>query len=188
MRKLKLQMHMSLDGIVGGTKDSGTTFWDAELRKDSIDNLSDVDTILIGSHTAADLITYWGKVAEDLSDEDYELGKRITEIPKVVFSKKMTVSSWPNATVINGQLKNEIEHLKNLQGENMLVYGGAGFVSSLIKENLIDEYDLLVHPEIAGKGLKIFDDVDDILQLKLIEAREFSCGVVLLKYGKKEVK
>lgn len=185
MRKLKLQMHITLDGIVGATEESGTSYWDAELQKHSVDNLRDVDTILLGSHTAPDLITFWGKVAEDPTAEDHEVGKRITEIPKVVFSHKITKSSWPNTSMANGELKKEVQWLKNMSGKNMLVYGGAGFVSSLVKENLIDEYDLLVHPEIAGKGQEIFREVKHILQLKPLEARPFSCGVMLLKYETK---
>ena len=182
MRTLKVQMQITLDGIVGGTAEPTPSHWDKELQSFAIANTKDVDAILLGRQTAPELISYWGEVAQDAANEDNALGKRITEIPKIVFSTTMTSSSWSNTTVLNGPLATEIERLKQMPGKDMIVYGGAGFVSSLVKDNLVDEYDLLVNPVVAGNGLGIFQDVQHPLQLTLIEVRPFSCGTVLMRY------
>lgn len=180
MRTLKVQMHISLDGMV--SVQDASFLWDAELRNYAIENLADVDAMLLGSRTAAELIAYWGTVAQDPSDDDHALGQRITELPKVVFSQSMTSSPWPNTTIVNGPLAQEIARLKQLPGNALIVYGGAGFVSSLVNEQLIDEYDLLVNPMAAGQGLGIFQEVSHPVPLSLMEARPFSCGTVLLRY------
>lgn len=162
--------------------------WDAELREYSFDNLKNVDAILLGSRTAGDLIPYWRKVAEDIAHEDHELGKRITETPKIVFSGKIAPSPWPNTTIVNGPLRKEIQRLKAAQGNEMLVYGSIALVSSLLQEKLIDEFDLLVNPEAIGQGRGIFDDLQNKCQLKYLDTRPFSCGVTLLRYRAKNIK
>jgi dihydrofolate reductase len=182
MRKLKLQINISLDGIVSL---QGLKFlWDKELREFSIENLRDIDLILLGGHTAPELISYWRGVAENPAEEDHALGKRITEISKIVFSHSVAESPWPNASIAKGPLREEITRYKGVPGKGMLIYGSAKLVSSLAKENLIDEYDLLVNPVAAGKGAGIFQALQDTLHLDLLETRQFSCGVVLLRYRK----
>lgn len=182
MRTLKVQMQITLDGIVGGTAEPTPSNWDEEIRSFAITNLNEVDAILLGSQTAPELVTHWGNVAQDASNEDYAIGKRITEIPKIVISRSITSTSLPNTSVRNGPLATEIERLKQMPGKDMIVYGGARFVSSLIKENLVDEYDLLVNPVVAGNGLGIFRDVEHPVSLRLIEVRPFSSGTALMRY------
>jgi len=184
MRKLKVQLNTSLDGIV--SLQELHTLWDDELREYSIQNLKDADCIILGAHTAKDLIPYWAGAAQDESNKDSELGKRITEIPKIVFSHSISESPWPNTSITKGTVAEEIKRLKDMPGKDMVVYGSASFVASLAKENLVDEYDLLVNPVAIGKGTGIFQNLQYALQLELIEARPFSCGVVLLRHGAKK--
>lgn len=180
MRKVKLQINISLDGII--SLQDMHSLWDEELRDFSIENLQETDSILLGSRTAPELITAWAEIAKDSKHQDQALGKRITEIPKVVFSNSLKRAPWPNASIVSGPLREEIERLKAKPGKDMLIYGSAKLVSSLAKENLIDEYDLLVNPLAAGQGIGIFDELQDTLRLELLESKQFSCGVVLLRY------
>lgn len=75
-----------------------------------------------------------------------------------------------------------MDRLKNQSGKDILVYGGANFVSSLIRENLIDEYNLFVNPVVIGKGMKIFNHLNQNLNLKLVESRAFDSGIVMFRY------
>jgi hypothetical protein len=85
MRKLKLQMHITLDGF-SNMEDGGRNFkWDSKVIKFCVDNLKDVDVLLLGRKTADELIPFWDKVALNKKHPDYALGKRISEIPKIVF-------------------------------------------------------------------------------------------------------
>ena len=89
------------------------------------------------------------------------------EIPKVVFTKTLNKSKWVNTELAKGDLKDEITKLKTQNGKDIIVYGGASFDSSLIKENLIDEFYLFVNPIAMGNGKTIFKDIKEIQKLPL---------------------
>jgi dihydrofolate reductase len=104
MRKLKLQMQVSIDGMVGA-KEGRTHFnWDEEVRQYSIANAANIDCILLGRKTAAGFIPHWKSVADNPKDADFEFGKLMAGIPKVVFSKALQKSQWPEATIANGEI------------------------------------------------------------------------------------
>jgi dihydrofolate reductase len=184
MRKLKLQMVISLDGFVTA-KHGGTDIeWDDKAIKFCIDNLKGVDNILLGRTTAEGFIPHWEGVANNPKDSEYKLGKPLNDIPKIVFSKKLKTSKWDNATLANGDLVAEMKALKKKKGKDMIVYGGHSFVRSLIQHDLIDEYFLLVNPFAYGSGEPIFNSLKNTLQLTLEECKPFPCGIVLLRYAR----
>lgn len=184
MRKLKLQMQVSIDGMVGAQTQRGRAHfnWDEEVRQYSIANAANVDCILLGRKTAAGFIPHWKSVAANPKDADSEFGNLVTGIPKVVFSQTLGKAEWPNATVANGEIADSVNQLKKQAGKDLLVYGGSSFVTSLIKHNLIDEYHLLVNPVALGNGVTIFTGLAATLRLTLVTNRAFSCGTVLLCY------
>jgi dihydrofolate reductase len=185
MRKLKLQMQISLDGFVA-TKDSEPiNSMDEEFRNFSIANLEEVDCIIFGRKTAPDFITHWASVAENPNDPDFLIAKKLTDTPKIVFSKTLANSEWANTTLAKGEIVDEINKLKKQTGNDIMVYGGAGFVSSLIKNGLIDEYYLAVNPVAIGSGLPIFKELDRKQDMTLVKSESFDCGIVLLQYEPK---
>jgi dihydrofolate reductase len=103
----------------------------------------------------------------------------------VVFSKTLKESVWNNTTLATLDLVDEINQLKNKPGKDIIVYGGAGFVSSLIKEGLIDEYHLFINPNALGQGLPIFNRLTQPLNLQLKGTTTYSNGVVGLLYEPK---
>jgi len=171
MRKLKLQMNILLDDK-----------WDPGMTKLSMDNLKNVDCIFLGRNTAAGFIPDWAGVASNPKDEFYKLGKRLTEIPKVVFSKKLKISKWDNATIVKGNMVEAVRTLKKKKGKDIIVYGGDSFVSSLIQHDLIDEFYLLVNPVAIGNGEPIFNPLKNDLRLTLVQCKAFASGAVLLQY------
>ncbi|HEY5825645.1 MAG TPA: dihydrofolate reductase family protein, partial [Cyclobacteriaceae bacterium] len=112
----------------------------------------------------------------------FTFSSSITKARKVVFTKTLEQSEWDNAVLAKGDLVKEVNALKNQSGKDMIVYGGASFVSSLIKAGLIDEYYLFVNPAAIGKGLPIFDQLNRSLKLTLVKAKSYDCGVAVLKY------
>jgi dihydrofolate reductase len=183
MRNLKLQMSISLDGFVATAGNEPVNFiWNEEWRNFSIANLENVDCIILGRKTAPDFIPYWASIAEKPKDPDFLIAKKLTETPKVVFSKTLASSTWANATLATGDIVEEINELKKQVGNQMMVYGGAGFVSALIKNGLIDEYYLGVNPVVIGSGLRIFNELDGRRNLTLIKSQTFNGGLVLLHY------
>ncbi|MFC0875852.1 dihydrofolate reductase family protein [Saccharicrinis sp. FJH2] len=190
MRKLKLQVQISLDGFIAGNNgelDWMEFNWDNEL-KSYIEKLTKpVDCIVLGRKLAEGFIPHWANIAAEHEHPEHEAGKKFTDTHKVVFSKSLnhTVPAaygWENTVMANGYLIDEIKKLKEQDGGDIIVYGGAGFVSSLIKAGLIDEYHLLVNPSAIGNGLPIFREIEESLKLKLVESHAYSCGIIILKY------
>jgi dihydrofolate reductase len=140
---------------------------------------------VLGRVTAQDFIPHWASVAANPHDPDFAVGKKLTDTPKIVFSNILTESKWPNAKLIKGAIVEKINQLKQQAGDDILVYGGSGFVSSLVRHGLVDEYHLLVNPVAIGSGMTIFKSLESNLRLTLVKARQFSCGTVLLCYKPK---
>ena len=185
MRKLKLQVQMSIDGYVAGPKgemDWMVWDWDDAL-KNYVDALTyPVDTILLGRKMAGGFISHWANVADDPNHPEYDAGKKFTDTPKVIFSKTLREPAWENTDIASGNLADEISRLKRQNGKDMIVYGGASFVSALIKESLIDAFHLFVNPVVLGDGLTIFKGINHKQNLKLVNSIPFNCGIVLLHY------
>jgi dihydrofolate reductase len=185
MRKLKLQVQITVDGFISGA--NGETDWMTFNWSDDIKNYVDeitqpVDLILLGRNLATGFIPHWAAVAQDLSNPEREAGVKYSETPKIVFSKNLKKSEWKNTEVENGDFVKRITQLKKTAGGDIIVYGGGKFVSSLIKEQLIDELNLFINPSIIGRGVPIFQEVTQMQNFEISETKQFECGIVLLKY------
>lgn len=189
MRKLKLQVQMSVDGFIGGPNgemDWLVWNWDDKL-KNYVNKLHDpVDTILLGRKMTDGFVSAWTKKTMNPDDPEYPFARKMMDTPKIVFTKTLHKSKWPNTQVANGDLTEEVNRLKNKKGGDIIVYGGASFDSSLIKAGLIDDYYLFVNPTAIGNGLSIFKDLNDKRKLTLVESTPFDCGIIVLHYQPKK--
>jgi len=188
MRKLKLQVQMTLDGYIAGPNgemDWMEWNWDDALKQYVDDLTQPVDCIILGRKLAEGFIPYWATVAATPDDPQYTTGRKFTETPKVVFTKTLPASAWRNTTLAKGNLVDEITALKNQDGKDIIVYGGATFVSALIKHGLIDEFHLFINPTAIGNGMAIFKEPDGKQALTLVQATAFGCGIVVLQYAPK---
>ncbi|TVP41853.1 dihydrofolate reductase family protein [Candidatus Nitrosocosmicus arcticus] len=189
MRKLKLQVQMSIDGCIAGPNNEmdWMVFYGDEKLKEYENRLHEpVDTILLGRKMTNEFVSYWSNVMNKPEDPEYAFAKKMIETPKIVFTKSLNKSEWPNTEIATGDLKDEITKLKNLDGRDIIVYGGISFDSSLIKENLIDEFYLFINPVTIGNGKTIFKDLKEIRKFTLIESIAFDSGIVLLHYEVKK--
>ena len=189
MRKLKLQIQITLDGFMAGPNgemDFMTWNWDKDLKAYVNDLTEPVDTILLGRKLAEGFIPYWTTVASEASNPEQKSGKKFTDTPKVAFTKTLEQSPWENTTLAKGELKQEIENLKNKAGGDMIAYGGSAFVSSLLEQGLVDDIHLFVNPVVIGEGLPVFKKSAQRQHLQLVSAKPFECGVVVLHYSSKK--
>jgi dihydrofolate reductase len=187
MRKLKIQMQLSLDALVAdpdGNLDWMMWDWDDELKNHVWNLTQPVDSILLGRNMMPGFIDAWESRVNDPDLADF--ARKMIDAEKIVFSGSLDKIDGKNTSLAKGGLRQEIEKLKTAEGGDIIAYGGAKFASSLIKENLIDEYHLFVNPVALGKGLTIFGDLDGKLSLQLINAKAFPCGVVGLYYEPKK--
>jgi len=150
-----------------------------------VELLEPVDTIVLGRKLAEGFIPYWAGVADDDANPEQASGRQFTELPKVVFTRTLDTSEWPNTVLAKGDLTDEINNLKAKNGKDIIAYGGSAFVSSLIKQNLIDDYHLFINPTALGTGMPIFKELDTTQNLKLVKSTSFDCGVVVLNYEPK---
>lgn len=170
---------MSVDGYIagpGGEMDWMVWDWDDALKNYVASITAPVDCIILGRKLAEGFIPYW---AANTNEEGAE---KMNNTSKVVFTKTLDQSAWDNTILAKGELVDEITRLKKQPGNDIIVYGGATFVSALVKEGLIDEYFLLINPAIISNGLAIFNTVDSQQKLILVKATSFDCGIVALNY------
>jgi len=186
MRKVKLQMQMTINGYVGGS--NGKNDWmtwtpDDEFTSFLRSMLDSSDTLLLGRKTAEAIIPFWENEAKQ--HPDHPFAKKIADIPKIVFTHTLTEPPWNNTILAKGNLTDEMAKLKKQSGKDILVFGGAGFVSSLIKEGLIDEYHLIVNPTAMGSGMTIFNSIDGIKEFTPVASKLYPGGKIVLKYEPK---
>ncbi len=102
--------------------------------------------------------------------------------PTIIFTKTLDKPFGKNTSLAKGNLTDEIAKLKNENGKGILVYGGAGFVSSLIAGGHIHEFLFFVNPVMINKGMRTFDLLDERQKLSSISATPYECGVTVLHY------
>ena len=190
MRKLKLQVQMTIDGFVAGPNgENDWVFTPGEQDPEVLQKIigfgvglaTGCDTLLLGRKLAASgFCTHWENVADNQPDNPWNpLAQLIADHRKIAFSSSETTLPGRNLKVENGDLATAVQALKNQAGKDLLVYGGASFVSSLVSLNLIDEYYIIVNPVAIGAGLSIFKEKKI---LKLESSVAYKNGKVLNKY------
>jgi len=176
---------MTIDGFVAGP--NGENDWvflpgkqDPAAFQFIIDMADKCDTILLGRNMTRDFVDHWEDVVDNQPESPWHpLAQRMVNHRKIAFSHSTASIPGRNLEVENGDLVTVVQALKNQPGKDILVYGGAGFVSSLIGFNLIDEYYFIVNPVAIGAGLSIFKE-RKILNLESSIA--YKNGKVLNKY------
>lgn len=185
MRKLKLQVQMTIDGFVAGPEGQLDWMWIPGERDESflgriIELADSCDTILLGRKMTREFIDYWENVVDNLPDSpEQSLAQRMVNMRKIAFSRTQTAIKGRNLEVENADLAAAVHALKKAPGKDIIVYGGASFVSSLISQNLIDEYYIFRNPVAIGKGLSIFQERK---LLKLDSTIAYKNGKILNKY------
>ena len=178
MRKVIAAINMTLDGFCDHT--AGIP--DEEIHYHYADLLNDADVVLYGRKTFQ-LMQYWQTLLKNPSGEksmdDFALA--IDRIPKIVFSHTLKSTEWDSAKLSNQPIEEEVLELKQQSGQDILV-GSRSLIIQLMKLNLIDEYQLCVHPVVVGSGLPLFENIHDRTILKLIKTKTFSGGAVTLYY------
>ncbi len=192
MRKLIMKMSMTVDGYVAGM--NGEKDWifkssDETSRAWLLERNWEADLIIMGRKSFEEMAPYWPTATGPFAAP-------MNEIPKGVFTQhgfsvdlsyaeqSPAADSWSEARVFGGDLSEEIKMLKSLPGKPIWAIGGAGFMRSLILTGLIDEYILVKHPVVLGKGLEIFDGMNQPMDLKLVDTRSFPGGIVANTYHK----
>jgi dihydrofolate reductase len=178
MGKIVAAINISIDGFCDHT----AMIPDEEIHEHYSDLLSSADTILYGRITFQ-LMEYWLSILKNPTGKKSmdEFAVAIDKIHKIVFSKTLKNIEWETASLAEGDLAEVVSTLKKSESKNVLV-GSPSLIVSLTKLKLIDEYQLCVHPVVAGKGLPLFKHIDEKINLKFIKAKTFKGGAIILYY------
>ncbi|HZY94513.1 MAG TPA: dihydrofolate reductase family protein [Candidatus Bathyarchaeia archaeon] len=182
MRKLVVSEFVTVDGVMedpGGAekfRHGGWTrpYWNEEIGKYKFDELFASDALLIGRVTYQGFAAAWPSMTDEAGFAD-----RMNNLPKYVVSKTLNEVNWKNSKLIKDNIAEEVSKLKQQPGRDILIFGSAALVQSLMRHDLIDEYQLLVYPVTLGSGKRLFRDRSN---LKLVGTKTFSSGVVALHY------
>jgi dihydrofolate reductase len=179
MRKVVLQMGLSVDGIVSGgppgASEAGAFNEDEAVVRWKLDSLDQVGTHIMGRVTYEQMAAHWPQSTAEYAD-------RMNSIPKVVFSKTLTKAEWKESRIARGDIADEINRLKSEPGKDIMAHGGASFVQALSRERLIDEYRLVIRPVALGSGMPLFKDLLAPLPLRLVDSRAFTDGTAIWVY------
>lgn len=179
MRKIVVSEYLTLDGVMEDPGGGGWSFpfWNEEAAKYKFDELFASDALLLGRVTYEGFAQAWPSMTDEMGFAD-----RMNSLPKYVVSRTLSKGTWNNTTLIKENPVEELSRLKQKSGLDILVAGSADLVHMLMQHNLVDEYRLMIHPILIGKGKRLFQDGADKLALKLVDTRAFSSGIVVLTY------
>jgi dihydrofolate reductase len=181
MRKLIAAFNMTLDGFCDHT----AVLADEEIHQHYTELLGQGDAILYG-RTTYQLMEFWRTFLENPSEEksmnDFAIA--IDKIPKIVFSHTLKNVEWESAKLANREIEEEVLELKQSRngGSKDILVGSRSLIIQLMKLNLIDEFQLCIHPVVAGNGLPLFENINDRTIFKLVKTKTFNGGAVILYY------
>jgi dihydrofolate reductase len=186
MGKLVVTEFISLDGIIEdpggseGTEQGGWSFRHPTPEGDQFKSgeLRDSDVQLLGRVTYEGFAAAWPAMEEATG----EFGKKMNAMPKVVVSTTLTEAAWNNTTIISGNVQDEVARLKAQYDGDILVQGSATLAGTLAEHGLVDEYHLMVHPVVLGKGKRLFSGGAAGTDLELVDSRKVGPDVLLLIY------
>ena len=179
MRKVVSGLFISLDGVVESPDQWQFDNFDEDMLAEMGSVIATQDTVLLGRVTYQDWASYWPTA----TDEPY--ASFINNTPKYVASTTLDKVEWgnrDNVKLIKGNLAQEIAKLKQQPGKDIGVSGSPTLVRTLLQSDLLDELQLQVHPVVAGRGKRLFQDGDELKRLKLVNSKMTRTGVAILTY------
>jgi len=173
VRKIVASMLMAMDGGVENPQ------WTSQFRSEEsqtykFDELFASDALLLGRITYQGLAAAWPGATG-------AYGERINRMPKYVPTTTLQEAEW-NATLIKDNVVEEVTRLKQESGQDILIFGSVELIHSLMQEDLIDEYRLMVFPIVVGNGKRLFHGESQQKEFKLVQSQTFGSGVVVLTY------
>ncbi len=177
MRKIVATEFVTLDGVMEEPGEWSVQFRNEEAAKFKLDELFASDALLLGRLTYQGFAAAWPSMTDEEGFAD-----RMNSLPKFVVSTTLKEVAWNNSTLISENIPEEVAKLKQQPGQDILIYGSADLVHTLMQHGLIDEYRLMVHPIVLGRGKRLFRDGSDTTALRLMDTRTTSTGLVILTY------
>ncbi|MCC3328741.1 dihydrofolate reductase family protein [Nocardia abscessus] len=186
MGKIIISENVSLDGVVQdptGEEGFGRGGWFLGIGDEDREAWAE---LLLGEALAAEALLLGRRSDEWFAarwlSRSGAWADRLNSLPKYVVSSTLRQPEWSNSTVLAGEVVHEVSKLKRDVGGDIVVYGSAQLVHTLIEHDLVDELRLTVYPVVLGAGRRLFGEIGDEKPLRLVEARTVGAGLVFLVY------
>jgi dihydrofolate reductase len=179
MRKIVAGLFISLDGVYEAPGEWHFPYFNDEMGTAVDAQMKAADAMLLGRVTWQEFAGFW----PDKTNTDVDIADHMNNTPKYVVSSTLeSVDAWQNSTLLKGDVAAELTRLKQQPGKNISVVGSGALIRSLLREGLLDELRLLVHPIVVGHGKRLFPDGSEQRPLELVESKTFANGVLYLTY------
>jgi len=178
LRKIVASLYVTLDGVIEAPEKWHFPYANDEFMQALEDQVAASDAMLLGRRTYDVFAAYWPHQGSNVTMAD-----QMNNTTKYVVSTTLKSADWKNTTLISGDVAGELTRLKQQPGKNIAITGSATLVWSLLRDNLLDELTLLVHPLVAGgEGKRLFSESDKRTPLTLVEHTKFTTDVLKLTY------
>ncbi len=178
MRKLGAVELVSLDGVMESPEEWAFAYSNEEMEEVNAAGMAASDALLLGRVTYEGLAAFWPNQPAGTPMVDY-----INSVPKFVVSETLEEPlGWNNSTLIKGDVAEGVAELKRRPGKDITVLGSADLVNALLRDGLLDELRLMVHPIVLGRGKRLFEEGGGQKALELVVSKTFGTGVVSLAY------
>ena len=178
MRKLIVSEFVTLDGVIEAPEEWQFPYLSEDLSEQIVAEVHSAEASLLGRNTYEIFAASWPQRTQN----EFGVADKLNSEPKYVVSSSLENTEWNNSTLIKGDVEQAVRKLKQQEGGAIRIVGSATLVQSLMKTGLIDEFRLMVHPVVVGRGKHLFNDRLDMTGLELVESKTFKSGVVLLCY------
>jgi dihydrofolate reductase len=177
MRTIVAGLFISLDGVVESPDQWHFPYFNDEMGEALASQMAAADAMLMGRVTYQEFAAYWPH-----QDSAVEMADHMNNTPKYVVSTTLERAEWQNTTVVGGNVVEELTRLKQQPGKDLSIVGSGTLVRTLLRDNVLDELRLLVHPIVVGQGKRLFPEGTEQMPLQLVDAKTFSTGVLYLTY------
>ena len=183
MRKVVLAMFISLDGFIEGpNKQLVPPPYSGDLERHWVKaNTERAGIMMYGRVAYEGMAAFWTSANAPQAE-----AKLLADMPKAVFSRSLAKAEWGKTTIVRDDIAEEVGRLKQQPGKDLVLIAGAGIARTFMKLGLIDEFNLLVSPFVLGGGTPLFQGGYDRFNLKLLDAKPFEGGPVLLRYSREK--
>lgn len=179
MRKVIAAINMTLDGFCDHT---AGFFADEELHNHYSDLLNNSGILLYG-RTTYQLMQVWQTLLENPSEKKSmnDFAVSLDKVEKLIFSNTLKETGWNTAKLANRPLDEEVLELKQKSGKDIFI-GSRSLINQLLNSNLIDEFQICIHPVVEGQGLLLFDQIKERIFLKLLKTKSLTSGAAVFYY------
>ncbi|MEQ4299838.1 dihydrofolate reductase family protein [Plantactinospora sp. B6F1] len=177
MGRIVLSIFTTADGIVDEPQRFTFQFVSEDSMQTGLEQLRAADALLLGRVTYQGFAAAWPNMTDEAGFAD-----KMNNMPKYVVSTTLDRAEWNNTTVISENVAETIAKLKVEVDGDILIYGSVGLVRWLLRNDLLDELRLVTYPVVLGGGVRLFEESDEPMVLRLVGVQTFESGVVLSTY------